>query len=105
MSRIITIKSNEIIEIDLANEVIEEMREQGHSRLTFNEESKQFTNQQYDDIKNNTIDMAMQLYGSKLQELNLTKAEGKLKKNGYKTRREIEKTGEIKIIAEQNIYA
>ncbi|SMN00166.1 hypothetical protein SPONN_1329 [uncultured Candidatus Thioglobus sp.] len=104
MSRRVIIKSKEVLEVEIANEVVNEMHQQGHTNLTYNQRENKFENQQWDDIKDEAIKKAEKCYGLKLQEFNTTKIEGQLKKQGYGTRRET-KDGKIKVIATQRVYA
>ncbi|MBA5249882.1 MAG: hypothetical protein FE834_10220 [Gammaproteobacteria bacterium] len=101
MSRRITVKSKEVLEVDIANEVVREMQ---HSTLTYDQQQQKFLNQEWDDVANNTMQKAMQLYDIKLQEYQATKIEEKCKEQGYITSRK-EENGKIKIIAKQRIYA
>lgn len=105
MSRWIEIKSEQVLEIDLAQEVVDELQIQGCRNLKFDQQNHTFTNQQYDDIENNTIAKAMQLYGMKLQEFHLLKVEKNLKNKGYLTNRKQQKDGKVKIVAVQRVYA
>lgn len=105
MSRRITIKSSvEILEPDLAKEVVEEMRREGVYSLTFDEQRRAFSNQQYDDIKDNSILHAERRYGLKLQEYSAKLATERLKKRGYSVKT-VKEGDKIKIVAKQRVYA
>ncbi len=105
MSRKITIKSDlKVSETDLAEEVVNEMREKGVHSLRFDSNERVFFNQQYDDIEDDTIQQAEQLYGIKLQQRLIRKIEDRLKNNHYKV--EITEHGnKIKIVAKRYVYA
>ena len=104
MSRRITIKSDvSISELDLAEEVVNELRERGARGFRFDSNERVFFNNQYDDVADNTIQEAEQLYGIKLQQRMEKKIVERLKKRGYTIKR-VEQSGEVKIIAKQKVY-
>ena len=105
MSRKVLIKSEELAEVEIALKVVSELQARGHSKLIYDEQKNKFINEQWDDIADSTIKKAVKSYGLKLQELNASKTEEKLKKEGYVTSRKTQEDGKIKIIAKQRVYA
>ena len=101
MSRIIKIQSELIEEVDLAHEVINELK---ISSLSFNEIQKCFENSHYDDIQNNSLKKATALYYSKRKDRNIKKLQEALKNNGYSTTINTE-NNKTKIVAVQRVYA
>ena len=101
MSRIITISSNEeILEVDLAEEVVREI-----SNIDFDKNKKIFTSSQNEHLIDKSIfEKAEKLYYKKLQKRREQQLEEKLKSSGYKIEK-IKKDGKIKIVAKQRIYA
>lgn len=101
MSRIIKIFSEQIEEVDLATEVVKEL---GLASLKFNKEKQCFENQQYDDISNNTIQKAENLYYEKRITRNTALVQEALKKSKYKVTLNKE-NNKTKIVAVQRVYA
>jgi hypothetical protein len=93
-----------MVEIDIAKEVLQELRQKGCLKLQYSEQKNQFVNEQYDDIHNDTIQQAENLYGLKLQKRLLSQTENKLKEKGYITSRIIQ-DNKTKIIAKKRVYA
>ena len=101
MSRRITVTSKEIVEIDLAEEVVQELNQQS---LTFNLEKMRFENRQYDDIRDTTIQKAMGIYYKKLKQRNIEKVTAALKKHNYHVNM-TDDSNATKIVAVQRVYA
>ncbi|MGR3913476.1 MAG: hypothetical protein OD918_02950 [Gammaproteobacteria bacterium] len=105
MSRKITITSEALLDVEAAREVVAEMRAQGHSDLSYDEETKQFVNAQWDDVADDTVPEAVRCYGLKVQERMASQTEQRLQAQGYATSRKVQGDGKIKIIAKQRVYA
>ena len=101
MSRRIEIKSELIEEIDLVEEVLNEINARS---LSFDEKQKCFVNQQYDDIADNTIKKAEQLYYEKRRQRNIEKVKEALEKQGYRSTIKDE-NNKTKIVGVQLVYA
>ena len=101
MSRRITVTSKEVVEVDLAEEVVQEM---GHPSLKFNLESRRFENRQYDDVRDTTIQKAMRQYHQKLKQRNIEKATAALNRQGYQVKM-VEDGSTTKFVAVQRVYA
>ena len=101
MSRRITVVSEEIAEIDLAENVVKELK---LPSLRFNPEKLRFESEQYDDARNSTISKAVNLYYKKRRERNIEKINDALKRNSYETT--ITTDGHAtKIVAVQRVYS
>ena len=101
MSRRITVTSEEIAEVDLADEVVVEM---GKSSLSFNSQKKRFENRQYDDVRDTTVQAAEKLYYRKLKQRNMEKVVAALKRNNYEANI-VSEGNTTKIVAVQRVYA
>ena len=101
MSRRITVESELIQEVDLAEEVIKELR---ISSLSFDSQNNCFKNMQYDDIADNTLSKAISLYYAKRRARNIKIVSEQLQKSRYSvdTKTTNNKT---KIIGVQRVYA
>ena len=105
MSRKITIRSTkQILEKDLALEVVSEMLKNNQFNLKYDINKQVFISEQIDDhIDKSILDEAEKLYYLKVQKRREEQLESKLKKNGYIVEK-IKQDGKIKIIAKQRIY-
>ena len=113
MSRMVTIKSELIEEIDLAQEVVRELNT--HS-LSYNTQQRCFevryydhmaiptVRKQHDDMVNPMIQKAEKLYYEKRRARNIKRVTEALEEAKYKTTTKVE-NNKTKIVAVQRVYA
>lgn len=105
MSRIVTIKStSEIVEKDIAEDVVAELRAQGKHALAYDEQAKCFTDQQYDDRTDSTVAEAEHRYFVKLQQRVVEQAEKTFEASKYKIEK-VREGNKIKLVARRPVYA
>ncbi|WP_456480399.1 hypothetical protein [Nautilia sp.] len=100
MSRIVTIKgTQEIKNIELANEVIKEL-----DLNNVSVQNNQFVYNWYDDYYKNEIKKAEELYKEKYKNYLKEKILENAKNQGYKLKKEITQDNKIKLVLQKRVY-
>ncbi len=107
MSRIVTIRSELVAEVDLAEEVVKELKANSGilaRSLTYNKRNKCFQSLVQEENDDALIRLAEKLYYAKRRERNIKKVDMALKKSKYRTKIKVE-NNKTKIVAVQRVYA
>ena len=91
--------------VELAGEVVREMRAEGRRGVVFNAQASRFDYDGVDDFYRKDVEEAESRYGLKLQKLREEQVVANAKKHGYTVKKRVEVDGKVKVVLRRRVYA